>query len=199
MAMLIREYLDDSGSTPGCRSSPPTSTRRPSPRPGPGSIPTISGRRWGRSGSRPSSPGATALAGGETAAGDDRLRPPQPHQGSPLLAARPPGLPQFPHLSQPGHAETAHLPLPPGAETGRVPLSRRLGNGGAHSDLFTAVDKKWKIFQRLERRSRPELFPLHRPVPDLPGRAVPAHGRSRSRPPARWRKGSSWSATPPPA
>ncbi|HBG20071.1 MAG TPA: hypothetical protein DDY32_12570, partial [Desulfobulbaceae bacterium] len=45
---------------------------------------------------------------------------------------------------------------------------------GRNSDLFTAVDKKWKIFQRLESgRSKETFFPFNSPARRLIRTALP--------------------------
>ena len=90
------------------------------------------------------------LAGDETASGDGRLRPPQPDQGPPfsrldLLVCRNFLIYLNPDM-QKRLIPLFHQVLKPGgflflgaAET-----------VGTHSDLFTPVDKKWKIYTRLE-------------------------------------------------
>lgn len=50
---------------------------------------------------------------------------------------------------------------------------------GRHSDLFSPVDKKWRIFQRLEGGRRPDsLFPIAASVRRYPGRGTPARQAS---------------------
>ena len=48
---------------------------------------------------------------------------------------------------------------------------------GRHSELFTPVDKKWKLFERLDNGRREEtLFPFHAPIRRLPKNVL--HPRS---------------------
>ena len=73
---------------------------------------------------------------------------------------------------------------------------------GRHSDSFAPIDKKWKIFKRLESSRREDnIFPFSAPVRRLPRTgAAGATGRSRWNPPPwRSRKNFFWSAIPPPA
>ena len=69
-------------------------------------------------------------------------------QGSALLEARPHQLPQPPHLPGAGAAEEAHPPLPLRPQPGRHPVPGHLGVRGGVRDLFSAIDRKHKLYQR---------------------------------------------------